>query len=154
MVNKQKTNVLFLCTGNSARSIFGEYFLKELGKDRFETYSAGAEPASRVNPLTLRILKDDYDLDASGARSKPVDALKNVKFDLVVTVCDNARQNCPVFPGVPAVIHWNIPDPAEVTGTEIEKLRAFRSAAQTIRRRVQLLCALPEEQLSLITGEK
>ena len=146
-----KKKVLFLCTGNSARSIFGEYFLKELGKDRFEAYSAGAEPAGEVNPLTLRVLKDDYHLDAKEARSKPVDALKHIDFDLVVTVCDNARQACPVFPGGPATIHWNIPDPAAVAGTDSEKLRAFKAAAQTIRRRVQLLCSLPDGKLASVT---
>ena len=147
----RKKKVLFLCTGNSARSIFAEYFLKELAKGRFEPYSAGAEPAGNVNPLTLRVLKDDYHLDAEEARSKPVEALKHINFDLVVTVCDNARQACPIFPGGPKIIHWNIPDPAAVTGDESEKLRAFKAAAQAIRRRVQLLCALPDEKLSSLT---
>ncbi len=147
----RKKKVLFLCTGNSARSIFGEYFLKELGKDRFEAYSAGAKPAGEVNPLTLRVLKDDYHLDAKAARSKPVDALKHIDFDLVVTVCDNARQACPIFRGGPATIHWNISDPAAVAGTDGEKLHAFKAAAQAIRRRVQLLRSLPDEKLASVT---
>lgn len=136
--------VLFLCTGNSARSVFAEYFLKQLGQGRFEAHSAGAQPTGRVNPLTLRVLKEDFDIDARDARSKSLDALKHVRFDLVVTVCDNARQSCPVFPGNPPTIHWDIADPAAVAGSEAEKLRAFRSAAREIRRRVQRLCALPE----------
>jgi len=147
----RKKKVLFLCTGNSARSIFGEYFLKEMGKDRFEAYSAGAEPAGKVNPLTLRVLQDSYHLDAREARSKPVEALKHINFDLVVTVCDNARRACPIFPGGPKIIHWDIPDPAAVAGTDSEKLRAFKAAAQAIHRRVQLLCALPDEKLASLT---
>jgi arsenate reductase len=148
---KAAKNVLFLCTGNSARSIFGEYFLKELGKNRFEGYSAGAQPTGRVHPLTLQVLKEDYHLDAKDARSKSSEALKHVRFDLVVTVCDNARQTCPVFPGGPTTIHWNIADPAAVQGDDSEKLRAFRAAAQAIRRRVQLLCALPDDKLATLT---
>jgi arsenate reductase len=143
--------VLFLCTGNSARSVFAEYFLKELGKGRFEAYSAGAQPAGRVNPLTLRVLREDFRIDAHDARSKSIDAVKDIAFDLVVTVCDNARQACPLFLGNPPAIHWNIADPAAVEGDDAEKLRAFRSAAQELRRRVQLLCALPQEKFSALS---
>jgi arsenate reductase (thioredoxin) len=149
----QKKKVLFLCTGNSARSIFGEYFLKELGKDRFEAHSAGAQPAGRVNPLTLEVLKEDYHIDAAAARSKSSQEFDDTKFDLVITVCDNARQSCPIFPGAPKVIHWNIADPAAVTGTDEQKRRAFKTAAQSIRQRVQLLCALPEEKLASLADQ-
>jgi arsenate reductase len=149
MTPKKKT--LFLCTGNSARSVFAEYFMKELGKQRFEVYSAGAQPAGSVNPLTLRVLQEDFHIDARDAHSKSIDAVKHVPFDLVVTVCDNARQSCPLFPGNPPTIHWNIADPAAVEGSAVEKLGAFRSAAQAIRRRVQLLCSLPDEKLASIT---
>ena len=146
--------VLFLCTGNSARSVFAEHFLKELGKGRFEACSAGAEPTGRVNPLTLRVLKEDFHIDAQQTRSKSIDAVKHVPFDLVVTVCDNARQSCPLFPGSPPTIHWNIADPAAVEGSDLEKLRAFRGAAQQIRRRVQLLCSLPDEKLAMLADER
>ena len=146
--------VLFLCTGNSARSIFAEYFLRELGKNRFEAHSAGAQPTGTVNPLTLRVLKGDFHLDAKDSRSKSWDEFRDKKLDLVVTVCDSARQSCPVFPGSPKVIHWNIPDPAALSGSEEEKLRAFKAAAQAIRRRVQLLCALPDEKLATITDDR
>ena len=106
------------------------------------------------NPLTLRVLKEDFHIDAHDARSKAIDAVKQVPFDLVVTVCDNTRQSCPLFLGSPVTIHWNIADPAAVEGTDMEKLRAFRSSARGIRRRVHLLCALPQEKFSMLSERK
>ena len=109
--------VLILCTGNSARSVFGEYLLRAIGRGRFETYSAGSHPTGRVNPLAIRVLQERYRLDASGARSKSWEEFKGVKFDFVITVCDRARESCPVWPGQPVVGHWGSPDPAAVEGT-------------------------------------
>ena len=134
---------LFLCTGNSARSIIGEYLLKRLGGERFEVFSAGSFPTGKVNPLAVQVLKDVYDIDASQARSKSWEEFKDVEFDFVITVCDNARETCPIWPGQPIVAHWSSPDPAAVEGTDAEKYRAFKDVAFQINRRLQLFTALP-----------
>ena len=128
--------LLFLCTGNSARSIFGEYLLRRLGGSRFEVYSAGSFPTGRVNPVAVQILKEVYRIDASNARSKSWEEFKNVEFDFVITVCDNARETCPTWPGQPIIAHWSSPDPAEVTGSEEVKYRAFKDVAFQINRRL------------------
>ena len=130
--------LLFLCTGNSARSIFGEYLLRHVGGERFEVFSAGAFPTGKVNPLAIQVLKDVYDIDASEARSKSWEEFSEVEFDFVVTVCDNARETCPVWPGQPILAHWSLPDPAAVSGSEAEKYRAFKDVAAEIDSRVQL----------------
>ncbi len=139
--------VLILCTGNSARSIIAEYLLRLKGKGRFETHSAGSHPTGRVNPLALWVLKDRYGIDAGDARSKSWDEFKSVVFDLVITVCDNARESCPVFPGHPITAHFGSPDPAAQEGTEEQRKWAFVQVASQIARRIDLLCALPEAQL-------
>jgi arsenate reductase len=134
--------VLFLCTGNSARSIFGEYLLRQAGGSRFQVFSAGSFPTGKVNPLAIQVLHDVYHIDASDARSKSAEEFDDVEFDFVVTVCDNARETCPIWPGQPIVAHWSSPDPAAVDGSESEKYRAFKEVASQINRRVQLLTAL------------
>lgn len=139
--------VLILCTGNSARSIIGEYLLRQKGRGRFETYSAGARPTGRVNPLALWVLRDRYAIEAEGARSKSWDEFKDVKFDFIITVCDQAKESCPVWPGQPVLAHWGSPDPAALEGTEKEKQWLFVQVASQIARRVELLCALPDSQL-------
>jgi len=138
---------LFLCTGNSARSILGEYLLRQLGGSRFQVFSAGAFPTGRVNPLAIRVLRDVYNIDASDARSKSWEEFKDVGLDFVVTVCDNARESCPVWPGQPIVAHWSSPDPAAVEGTEAEKYRAFEEVAFEINRRLELFTSLPLDKL-------
>ena len=138
---------LFLCTGNSARSIFGEYLLRRLGGSRFEVFSAGSFPTGKVNPLAIQVLKDVYDIDASQARSKSWEEFKNVEFDFVVTVCDNARETCPLWPGQPIVAHWGSPDPAAVEGSAAEKYRAFKEVALEINRRLQLFTSLPLDKM-------
>lgn len=140
--------VLILCTGNSARSIFGEYLLRAKGGGRFETFSAGAHPTGRVNPLAVRVLAERYGLDAGGARSKSWDEFKGIHFDFVITVCDRARESCPLWPGQPVIGHWGSPDPAAVEGAEEEKYRAFVTVASEIARRVDLFCAFSDEQLA------
>ena len=137
---------LFLCTGNSARSILGEYLLRRLGGSHFEVFSAGSFPTGKVNPLAVQILADVYNLDASEARSKSWEEFKDVEFDFVVTVCDNARETCPIWPGQPIVAHWSSPDPAAV-GTDTEKYRAFKDVAFQINRRLQLFTSLPLDKL-------
>jgi len=143
----EKQKILFLCTGNSARSIFAEYLLRKIGGERFEPHSAGSEPSGKVNLLALKVLKEDYGIDAQNARSKSWDEFKDTKFDIIITVCDRARESCPLFPGEPNIAHWSIPDPAAATGTDEQKLRAFKEAAQQIQRRLQLLCSFPSEKL-------
>ncbi len=139
--------VLILCTGNSARSIFGEYLLRAKGKGRFAVRSAGAQPAGRVNPLAVRTLAEKYGIDASEARSKSWDEFKDVKFDFVITVCDQAKESCPVWPGQPMIAHWGSPDPAAATGSEEEKYRIFVNVASQVACRVELFCAFPDDKL-------
>ena len=138
---------LFLCTGNSARSILGEYLLRHLGGPRFEVSSAGSFPTGKVNALAVQVLHDVYNIDASHARSKSWEEFNDIEFDFVVTVCDNARETCPVWPGQPIVAHWSSPDPAAVEGTDQEKYRAFKDVAFQINRRLQLFTSLPLEEL-------
>ena len=144
---QQRFKVLFLCTGNSARSIFGEYLIRRLCDNRFESYSAGADPTGTVNPFALKVLTVLYDIDASGARSKSWDEYQDIKFDFVITVCDNARESCPFWPGQPIIAHWSVPDPALATGTDAEKFHEFRKAALLLQRRIELFCSLPFEEI-------
>lgn len=146
--------VLFLCTGNSARSIFAEYLMRRIGEGRFGAYSAGSDPAGRVNPFAIEVLRDQYHMDASKARSKSWDEFKGTQFDIVITVCDRAKESCPVFPGHPIVAHWSIPDPALATGSDEQKLRQFRETAQQIQRRIELLCSFPREKLAHLIPER
>jgi len=142
--------VLILCTGNSARSIIAEYLLRAKGKGRFETHSAGAKPTGKVNPLALWALKEHYDIDASDARSKSWDEFKDAKFDFIITVCDNARESCPVFPGHPVTAHFGSPDPADFEGAQEKKRGFFLQVAGQIAHRIDLLCALPDNQLDTL----
>ena len=116
--------VLFVCTGNSARSQFAQALLERTGRDAFQAFSAGTEPKG-VNPYTLRVL-DEAGIDWSAARSTSVLDYLGQPFDYVITVCDSARQTCPVFPGVHRRLHWDLEDPAEVAGDDATKLAAFR----------------------------
>ena len=142
--------VLFLCTGNSARSIMAEAMLNRLGRGRFEASSAGSKPNGTVNPLALATLRS-LDVPTAGLRSKGWDEFARAgtpPFDFVITVCDNAaREPCPVWPGVPATAHWGVDDPAAVEGSEQERGAAFRAAALALRRRIELLLALPVDKL-------
>jgi arsenate reductase len=146
-MNRPPYKVLILCTGNSARSVIGEYLLRQKGRGRFETYSAGSHPTGIVNPLAIWVLKDRYDIDASGARSKSWDEFKDIKFDFVITVCDNAKESCPIFPGHPVTAHFGSPDPASFEGSEAQKKRFFVRIASQIARRIDLFCALPDQKL-------
>jgi arsenate reductase (thioredoxin) len=142
--------VLVLCTGNSARSVLCEYLLREKGRGRFEVHSAGSRPTGRVNPLAVRVLGERYGIDASEARSKSWDEFKDVEFDLVITVCDNARESCPIWPGHPVVGHWSSPDPADAAGTEDERFRVFEQVAAQIASRVDVLCGYSGEKLAVL----
>jgi len=145
--NAQPYKVLFLCTGNSARSIFGEYLLKRAGGHRFDVQSAGSFPTGKVNPFAIEVLRDAYHIDASAARSKSWEEFGDVEFDFVITVCDNARESCPVWPGQPIIAHWGVPDPALAEGSNEEKVRQFKQAAQILAHRIGLFCVLPLEKL-------
>jgi protein-tyrosine-phosphatase len=139
-------NVLFLCTGNSARSIMAEAILNHFGHGRFKAYSAGSHPNGVVNPLSLETLENGG-LSTEGFRSKSWDefaAPGAPPIDFVITVCDNAASEvCPVWPGKPTTAHWGIFDPAAVEGPIETKRAAFRDVASTLRRRIELLTSLP-----------
>jgi arsenate reductase len=139
--------VLFLCTGNSARSVFGEYLLERIGGPRFEVYSAGSFPTGTVNPFAVRVLRDVYHIDASKARSKSWEEFQEIEFDFVITVCDNARESCPVWPGQPILAHWSSPDPALAEGDEARVYRTFKNVAFQIQRRIELFTSLPFDKL-------
>jgi ArsR family transcriptional regulator, arsenate/arsenite/antimonite-responsive transcriptional repressor / arsenate reductase (thioredoxin) len=136
-VPRRRVQVLFLCTHNSARSQMAEGLLRLLGGDKVEVHSAGTV-ATRVHPLAIAAMTEKG-IDISGQRSKHMDEFAGQKFDYVVTVCDNAREVCPVFPGDPERIHWSIADPAAVAGSEEARLRAFRVASDELRTRIRFL---------------
>jgi arsenate reductase len=143
-------NVLFLCTGNSARSILAESLLNQLGKGRFHAYSAGSHPAGQVNPLALELLEKNH-FDTSGLRSKPWDEFArpdSPRLDFVITVCDKAAgEACPVWPGQPMTAHWGIPDPATAEGSDAVKRRAFVDAMNQMQRRISMFVSLPFQTL-------
>lgn len=139
-------NVLFLCTGNSARSILAEALLNFRGEGHFHAFSAGSHPTGRVNPLALEAL-ESRGIAVNGARSKSWDEFSKPgapALDFVFTVCDNAAgEVCPVWPGQPMTAHWGVPDPAAVQGTRIEQMRAFEEAFRILDRRIGLFVSLP-----------
>jgi len=141
-------NVLFLCTGNSARSIIAEAILNKVGAGKFRAYSAGSHPKGKVNPR-------DLGYDVSGFRSKSWDEFAKSggpKFDFVFTVCDNAAaETCPVWPGQPMTAHWGIPDPAEATGSEAEVALAFKEAYRLLNQRIGIFVSLPLRSLNQLT---
>jgi arsenate reductase len=106
---KPRFRILFLCTGNSARSIFAEYLLRQAAPIRFETYSAGSSPKPAPHPLALEVLRQDFKIDASDAHSKSWEEFTDAQFDFVITLCDNAKESCPVWPGQPVIAHWSSP---------------------------------------------
>jgi len=143
-------NVLFLCTGNSARSILAEAILNRDGKGRFRAFSAGSQPKGEVNPYAMTLLrKSGYDTSAMRSKSWSEFAQPGApKLDFVFTVCDNAAgEACPFWPGQPMTAHWGIPDPAAATGTEAEIGVAFNDAYQMLTRRIELFLALPIDKL-------
>ena len=144
--------ILFLCTGNSARSQIAEAILTRKAHGRFVVASAGSQPASRVNPLTVSVLRE-FGIDWSGRTPKGIDAVIAEPWDLIITVCDRARESCPVFPSRPALAHWGMPDPAAVVGSEDARLLAFRDTVHHLSRRIDLLLALPVEKLERMALE-
>lgn len=143
-------NVLFVCTGNSARSIMGEVLMNRLGMGRFKAYSAGSHPTGVVNPFALATLKGLH-LPTDGLRSKDWDEFARADsppLDFVLTVCDKAAgEVCPVWPGQPITAHWGLPDPAAFDGPDDRKAKVFIDTALALRRRIELMLALPIERL-------
>jgi arsenate reductase len=156
-MNKTPYNVLFLCTGNSARSILAEVLLNSMGGTRFRAFSAGSHPKGEVNPAALRLLAKNR-LPTEGLRSKRWDEFARPgapAMDFVFTVCDDAAgEVCPIWPGQPMTAHWGVPDPAAATGTEAEIDRAFFRAYEQLQRRISLFTSLRLDQLDRVALQK
>jgi len=154
MTTESSYNALFICTGNSARSILAEGILNELGASRFRAYSAGSHPKGAVHPLALATLERLH-LPATGYRSKSWDEFVTPDapvFDFIFTVCDNAAgEACPVWPGRPMSAHWGVRDPAAVEGTEAQQRKAFMEAALALKRRIELFLSLPLQRLDAMS---
>ena len=150
----QTYNVLFLCTGNSARSVIGEAILNKVGSGKFRAYSAGSQPKGKVHPETIRLL-NELGYDTSGFRSKSWAEFAEPgapQFDFVFTVCDSAAaESCPIWPGQPMTAHWGVPDPAGVEGTELQKRQAFREAFRQLENRIKIFTALPMATLDRLS---
>jgi len=157
MITDTVYNALFICTGNSARSILAEGLLNGLGKGRFRAYSAGSHPKGEVHPIALATLERLH-LPATGYRSKSWDefvAPDAPVFDFIFTVCDNAAgEMCPIWPGNPVSAHWGVPDPAAVDGTEEQQRKAFSDAAMALRRRIELFISLPFQRLDSMSLQR
>jgi arsenate reductase len=150
-------NILFLCTGNSARSILAEALLNHWGGGSFRAWSAGSYPTGRINPLALELLAH-MKIPAVGARSKSWDEFAGpggVEFDFVITVCDKAAgETCPIWPGQPMTAHWGVDDPAAVTGSNAEKMLAFRDAFRALEHRIRIFISLPFASLDRLRLQK
>jgi arsenate reductase (thioredoxin) len=150
----RRFNVLFLCTGNSARSILAETILNTLGAGKFRAFSAGSQPKGEVNPHTLALLSS-LGYGTAGLRSKSWSEFARPgapALDFVFTVCDNAAgETCPVWPGQPMTAHWGVPDPAEATGAEAEVALAFRDAYRMLQQRIAVFAALPIRSLDALS---
>jgi len=130
-----KRKVLFLCTGNSCRSQIAEGLLNHLYPNRYQAFSAGVNPAT-VHPKAIAVM-DEIGIDISRQISKPIDGFLNRRFDMIITLCDHAKEVCPIFPGCPVQIHWNIEDPADATGSPEEVMGVFRAVRETIRKKIE-----------------
>jgi protein-tyrosine-phosphatase len=145
--------LLFVCTGNSARSQMAQTVLDRKGRGRFVAESAGSQPAAQVNPLAIATL-EAHGFFYTGHPPQGLDAVMGQDWDFVITVCDRAKESCPIFPGQPVLAHWGMPDPAEATGTAAERQRAFDDALLLISRRIDLLLALPIEKLERLALQR
>jgi arsenate reductase (thioredoxin) len=156
-MNDRIYNILVLCTGNSARSVIAEALLNVLGKGRFHAYSAGSRPSGKVQPMAAE-LAAKLGYDTAQLRSKSWDEFSGPdapEMDLVITVCDNAAgEACPVWLGAPVTAHWGVDDPAAVEGDEDKRRHAYMKAFADLRRRVELLVALPVEKLEHLVAEQ
>jgi arsenate reductase (thioredoxin) len=154
---REPYNVLFLCTGNSARSIMAEAILNRAGQGKFRAFSAGSQPKGRVHPYTLDLLRR-LNYDVTGMRSKSWNEFSRPggpKLDFVFTVCDNAAQEtCPVWPGQPMTAHWGVPDPAAASGNEAEVRLAFADTLRMLTNRINIFVSLPLRSLDQLTLQR
>jgi arsenate reductase (thioredoxin) len=154
---QESLKVLFLCTGNSARSIMAEAILNQFGRGKFKAFSAGSQPAGYVHPLALQMLRNAH-FDVSNLRSKPWDEFARPNapnLDFVFTVCDNAaKEICPIWPGQPMTAHWGLPDPAKAEGTDAEKAAAFADTMRMLNQRIGIFVSLPLDKLSKLSLQK
>jgi protein-tyrosine-phosphatase len=142
--------LLFLCTGNSARSIFAESIGRALACGQFEVHSAGSDPKPAPNPIALKVLAEKFRYPIDDLRSKSWEEFRDTKLDFVITLCDSAKETCPVWSGQPILAHWGSPDPADYEGTDEERETFFWKVAQQIRRRTELFFSLPFEKLDAL----
>jgi protein-tyrosine-phosphatase len=156
-MTREPLNVLFLCTGNSARSIIGEAIINRVGAGKFKGFSAGSMPKGEVHPLTLKLLRQ-LNYDTTALRSKPWDefsAFGAPRLDFVFTVCDNAaNETCPIWPGQPMSAHWGVPDPAAVEGTDSEKALAFAETYRMLNSRISIFTSLPLASLDKLSLQR
>jgi len=150
---KPKFSILFLCTWNAGRSIFAEYFMKELGAAKFDAFSAGVNPKGTVSPVTLKILSENFRLNASDARSKSWHDFEGRELDFIVSVSEQAEETTHAFPGKPILANWPYPDPSLVTGTPTEIENAYFQVASRIRYRLQLFTNLSFDKLDRLRLE-
>jgi len=155
--SNEPLNVLFLCTGNSARSIMAEVVLNRLGRGKFKAYSAGSQPAGAISPIALQVLHQAH-YDTSGLHSKSWDEFAKPgapKLDFVFTVCDNAAQEvCPIWPGQPMTAHWGLPDPVKAQCSDAERHLAFADALRMLTNRIGIFVSLPFDKLSKLSLQK
>lgn len=157
MTGAHPFNVLFLCTGNSARSIMAEAIINRVGEGKFKGYSAGSMPKGQVHPLTINLLnKLNYDTTALRSKSwEEFTAPGAPKLDFVFTVCDNAANEvCPIWPGQPMTAHWGVPDPVEVQGTDVERTLAFGDTYRMLNNRISIFTSLPLASLDELSLQK
>ena len=155
--SREPFNVLFLCTGNSARSIMAEAILNRLGRAKFRAFSAGSQPSGHVHPLAMQMLRNAH-YDVTGLRSKAWDefaAPGAPDLDFVFTVCDNAaKEVCPIWPGQPVTAHWGLPDPAKAEGTDAEKAAIFADTMRMLTQRIGIFVSLPLDKISKLALQK
>ena len=149
-MDQPRYRILFLCTGNSARSVLAEALMNHLGAGRFQAFSAGSHPTGKVNPMAIQVLQE-LNIPVGNPRSKSWDEFANADaapIDMIITVCDNAaNEACPIWPGKPITAHWGVEDPAAVVGDDDKKRRAFLDALNVLKRRIELFLSLPIAKL-------
>ncbi len=147
-----KKRILFLCTGNSARSQMAEAVLNYWDSDKFIAYSAGSNPAEEIHPLAVKVLSQ-AGFDMTNKRPKSMDEFLNEEIDFIITLCDRMKENCPIFPGQPILAHWGMPDPKEFEGTEQDKLKFFEKTLKEISQRIVLFLNIPMDKLDRMAVE-
>jgi protein-tyrosine-phosphatase len=148
-MEEHRLRVLFVCTGNSARSQIAEALLRRRSRGRTEVFSAGSSPRPEIHPMARQVLNDVYGIDVSAQHPKSWDRYLKESFDFIITVCDRAAESCPAFPGDPERIRWSFRDPAEVTGSEGQQRRAFERTASEMASRIRIWLSLPRLRAAL-----